>query len=201
WREEHVAEDAFAFEVEAAFDCPDARDPTWHERLVPVRPPAHVLDVLEELADRRVVAVADALHDGPGIPAAQRGADGEPREARRQAVPVALRAHPALPDRLCSPAPGLGGISAGGIEDGDVLHVPVAERGMRDEPGQAAADHGDVPDRGHLTEPANRPCTKYRWKAKKTASGMTREMNDAGAMMSMFAPNWRRLEKIATVIG
>ena len=55
-------------------------------------------------------------------------------------------------------------------------------------------DHLDGPPSDihvYLTEPASRPCTKYRWNAKKTPSGTIIDRNDAGAMMSMFEPNWR----------
>ncbi len=31
---------------------------------------------------------------------------------------------------------------------------------MCDEAGEAAADDGDIPDRGHFTEPASNPWTK-----------------------------------------
>src|ERR671935_209392 len=64
---------------------------------------------------------------------------------------------------------------------------------------EAAADHSDATV--HFTEPASSPCTKYRWNAKNTTSGIASETNAAGAMMSMFDPNSVSWEKIATVIG
>src|ERR671935_2077702 len=64
---------------------------------------------------------------------------------------------------------------------------------------EAAADHSDATV--HFTEPASSPCTKYRWNAKNTTSGIASDTNAAGAMMSMFDPNSVSWEKMATVIG
>src|SRR5207253_10338962 len=74
----------------------------------------------------------------------------------------------------------------------------VQQRQIRDEAGEAAADDGY---RRHFTLPASNPWTKYRWNAKNTASGMTSEMNEAGAITSMLVPNSRSCPEIQTVIG
>src|SRR5205823_570657 len=145
------------------------------------------IDVLEELVDRRVVAVEERLDERPRPP--RRGTHREPRERGRRDVPVALRAHAPLADRGGAHAPGRRriGIRA---EDRDLVRLEpaVPERGVADQRGEPVAD-----DRGghYLTEPASRPCTKERWEAKKTPSGMISDRNEAGAIRSMFVPNWR----------
>ena len=123
---------------------------------------------------------------------------------------VGLGAHPSLADRGRLPAPLLGRVGVQ-PEDDDLLggEAAVPEGRERGERRQPAADDRcalsrvgrGCPRPAHLTEPASRPWTKYRWNAKNTASGTISEMNDAGAIRSMLAPNWRRLLKIATVIG
>ncbi len=45
------------------------------------------------------------------------------------------------------------------------------------------------------------PCTKCRWKAKKTATGTTSERNAPGASTSMLLPNCRIWDWSATVSG
>ena len=78
----------------------------------------------------------------------------------------------------------------------------MAQRRVGDEPAEPGADDRDARcHAAYFTEPASRPWTKYRWKAKKTASGSASETNAAGAISSMFEPNWRSCVKIATVIG
>src|SRR5262249_31408822 len=105
-----------------------------------------------------------------------------------------------LPDGRGAAAPGSGGIRLG-REDRDLALVDaaLAERQVAHEAGQPAADDRDP--RHHFTEPASSPWTKYRWKAKNTASGITSEMNDAGAIRSMLVPNSRSCPAIHTVIG
>src|SRR5262249_50645973 len=157
------------------------------------------LDVREELVDRRVVAVSEALDERPRVERAHRVPYRETRERRGQAVAVALGPHPTLADRAGADAPRGGGVEPRGAEHGYLVgrDPTVDESGVRDEAGEPSADDRTPCRRAHLTEPASRPCTKYRWKAKKTASGTISEMNEAGAIRSMFAPNWRRFEKIA----
>ena len=147
-RHEHVTEHAGIAHLEAAVDRPDAVDPTLDDRAVPPRSLAQLVDVLEELRHRRVVAAAHALHERPRVAAPERRAHGEPRERGGQAVPVALGAHPPLPDRLRAPPPGGRRVASARVEDRDVLDPRVTQRGMRDEPGQPAADDRHLP-RGH----------------------------------------------------
>ena len=45
------------------------------------------------------------------------------------------------------------------------------------------------------------PCTKYRWKAKNTASGTSIEMNDPGPITLMFDENAPICSRSAYVIG
>ena len=77
-------------------------------------------------------------------------------------------------------------------QPGVAVHLEVRARDVgagRRLPGEDHLDRAGTQVHCYLTEPASRPCTKYRWNAKNTTSGMTRDMNDAGAMMSMFEPN------------
>ena len=89
-RDEDVAERATAVELEPAGDGDDPLHARRNDVLAPAAPGAQCLDVVEELADGRVVAVADAVDERPHRPAPGRFADGQARERRRQAVPVAL---------------------------------------------------------------------------------------------------------------
>ena len=104
---------------------------------------------------------------------------------------VALGAHQLLPDRGCSGPPRSRRVRVV-AEHRDLrrLEAAVTERRVRDEPAEPGAD--DRYPRCHetyLTEPASRPWTKYRWNAKKTASGRASDTNAAGAISSMFEPN------------
>ncbi len=116
-----------------------------------------LLDVREKVVDRRVVAVADAAHERHERAACTRVAHCEPRERRRQAVTVALRAHVRLPDRG-RPAPPGGRRVCLRCEHRDVLHPVAPKRQIRDEAGQPTADDRDAWH--YFTEPASNPCTK-----------------------------------------
>jgi hypothetical protein len=88
-----------------------------------------------------------------------------------------------------------GGTAAHARGDAGRPHTPARATGWFAKPcGTGAAA-------GYLTEPASMPLTKNRWKARNTASGIASDKNDAGAISSMFEPNWRVWEKIATVNG
>ena len=127
------------------------------EASVPAAPRAQPLDVREELAHGRVVAVEQRADERHGRAASDRRAEGEPGERRRQAVPVALGAHLALPDR-CSPTPERPRRVVVRAEDGDLLRLELAAQGLvRREPGEAGPDDRDT---HYLTEPASSPWTK-----------------------------------------
>ena len=81
-REEDVREDAAPVELEAAVHGPDALDAGPAEALVPAGLVPQLVDVVEELVDGRVVAVAGALgraerRCGAGRPRARRGPGNE----------------------------------------------------------------------------------------------------------------------------
>ena len=201
--EQDVAEDAVPVELEAALHRPHPLDPRPPEALVPAAARAQLVDVVEEELDGRPVAVADAEDERREVPPPRRLPRGEAGERGRPAVPVALRAHQPLADRGRARPPGSGRVGVV-AEDGDLgrLEAAVAQRRVGDEPAEPGADDGDARCHGsYFTEPASRPWTKYRWNAKKTASGIASETNAAGAISSMFEPNWRSCVKIATVIG
>ena len=158
---QHVHEDAMAVDVEPALDCAHALDSRLHEAVVPARPHADVLDVLEELVDGRVVPVGHAPRERGDRLAPPRRPNGEPGERRRRNVAVALRAHAPLADRLRALAPRRRGIGAV-AEDDDLLRrePAVAQRRVRAEPRQASADDCTRRVHGYLTEPASSPWTK-----------------------------------------
>ena len=97
--DEDVPEDAVAADLEAVRDGRDPLDPGDDDALVPAAPLAQLGDVAEELVHGRPVAVAGAEHERREVASPQCLAHREPRERGRSAVPVALRAHPPLPDR------------------------------------------------------------------------------------------------------
>jgi hypothetical protein len=103
---------------------------------------------------------------------------------------VALGAHVALANRRGADTPCGCGIRVR-AEHGYFgrLEPPFSEGCICDEAGQAASDDRARSRHGYLTDPARRPWTKYRWKAKKTMSGIASETNVAGAMISMLVPN------------
>jgi hypothetical protein len=103
---------------------------------------------------------------------------------------VALGAHPPLANCGRANAPGGCGVRVGSEHDDfGRLKASFSKSGKGDKPGQAASDDRTYFRHRYLTEPARRPWTKYRWKAKKTMRGITSETKVAGAMISMFAPN------------
>src|SRR5919108_6432738 len=189
-RDQHVAEDALAVELEAAVDCAHAADPLRHDALVPSAVLADLGDVVEELLDGRVVAVEERRDERCGAPVPNGAANCEPGPRGRRRVPVALRAHARLPDGGGARPPRGGRIRVC-VENGDLARFepPMPEGCIRDEAGQPAADDPDLSRHCYLTEPAKRPCTKKRWNAKKTTSGIASEMNVAGAIRSTLAPN------------
>src|SRR6478735_2832881 len=76
------------------------------------------------------------------------------------------------------------------------VHLEVRARDIgagRRLPGEDHLDRAGAQVHRYLTEPASRPCTKYRWNEKNTTSGMIRDMKDAGAMMSMFGCVFRAI--------
>src|SRR5262249_22610764 len=148
-----------AVDREAAVDGTDALDPSPNEPLCPAARDAELLDVGQEVFDRRVVAVDQARDERRHRPPSPRLAHREPRERRREAVAVALRAHVGLPDGRGAAAPGSAGIRLG-REDRDLALVDaaLAERQVAHEAGQPAADDRDP--RHHFTEPASSPWTK-----------------------------------------
>ena len=143
----------------AAVDDADAVDACKAHAVVPAAGRAELLDVLEELADSRVVAVADASHERSDRPAPARLANREPWERGRQAVAVAFRAHVRLANCRRAPAPGRCRVALL-CENGDLVRLDTsATQGqVRDEPDESAADDRDAAV--HLTEPASSPSTK-----------------------------------------
>ena len=156
-REQHVREALAAVELEAAVDGSHALDAPPHEALVPAGALAHVRGVLEELVDRRPVAVAGAQRERRRATPPPRRAHREPGERGRRDVPVALRAHPPLPDRARPRGPRLGRVGAV-AEDDDLVRLEpsVTQRRVRAEAGEPASDDRD----SHFTEPARSPWTK-----------------------------------------
>src|SRR3954470_6575819 len=67
--------------------------------------------------------------------------------------------------------------------------------------GSASGEEANAEPPRYLTEPARMPCTKYRWKAKNTASGTSIEMNEPGPITLMFEENARICSRSAYVIG
>ena len=205
-----MREGPLAVQLEAAADGLDPRDSAMPKAGVEPTSLANVGRVGEKIFDTGVVAARCGLKERSHRPAPPGRTEGEPRKVGRRKMTVGLGAHPSLPDRgrLLTPLLGRVGMRP---EDDDLFpgQAAVPEGRERCERSQAAADDRcslsrvgrGCPRQAHLTEPARRPWTKYRWNAKNTASGTSNEMNDAGAIRSMFAPNWRRLLKIATVIG
>ena len=108
---------------------------------------------------------------------------------------VALGAHPPLANGRRANAPCCSRIRVRSEHDYlGRFNAPFPEGCIGDEPGEPASDNGAHLRHRYFTDPARRPWTKYRWNAKKTMSGITRETKVAGAMISMFAPNcasWR----------
>ena len=151
-----------AVELEAAVDRAHALDARAADARRPSRVRvAQLLDVLEELLDGRVVAVADATRRAARRRRAAAPRAPRARERRRQAVPVALRAHRALPDRgrarRATPPPG----SASVAEDGDLVRLErrrgAASRTRRSRPSPPPTI---ATRRDHFTEPARSPWTK-----------------------------------------
>ena len=73
------------------------------EAPVPAAPLAQLLDVREELLDRRVVAVEQRRDERPRERRRDAARTASPGNDVGEAVPVALGAHLALPDRRCPP--------------------------------------------------------------------------------------------------
>ena len=189
--DQHVFERPFAVELEPAVDGADPLDPTLHEALLPAALVDDAVGMPDEVLDQRVVAVGRRLQHRLERPLTQRLAHREPRKRCRCHVAVGLRPHPLLPYRSGPLPPGGGRVLV--RSEHRQLFGPdpsVPERRVARDCGEATSDdctaHG-----AYLTEPASSPCTKYRWKAKKTASGTISEMNDAGAITSMLVPNSR----------
>ena len=159
--EQDVLKDALPVQPEAALHRPHLLDASDAQPRVPGRPLPQLLHVLEEGADGRVVAVANALEERRGRAAMQRVPNGQSRPGGREAVPVALRAHLALSNRRGTTPPGRGRVDLG-AEDGDLLRLdPAVEEGrVGDEADQSAADDRAAVPFGHFTEPARSPCTK-----------------------------------------
>jgi hypothetical protein len=143
-RDENVPEPAVLVELELVGEGADAGDARTAEARVPAGLLAKLGDVLEEGGDGRVVPVDERLQEGNDGAVPNRLANGEPGERRREAVTVALRAHTLLADRRRAHAPRSRGIRVG-PEDEDLarLDPAVAERRLRGEPGEAAADDRD----------------------------------------------------------
>ena len=157
-REQDVAEGAVRIELEAAVDRPHLLHTGLPPAPVPAAPVAQLVDVAEELVDRRPVAVADAQEERDRRPAPRRLPRGEAGEAGRVAVAVALGAHALLADRGRTHAPRPGRIVRV-AEDGDLLRVEpgVTQRRVRDEAAEPGTDDGAARHPRYLTEPASRP--------------------------------------------
>ena len=126
--------------------------------LVPAVRAAQLLDVVEELADGRVVAVAHALHERPRVAPPERRADREPGEATSAG---SARRSPSASAAGGSPRPGAATrrrVGARGVEDRHVVRLDAAvhERRVRDEAGQAAADDRARPRDGRVISPSRR---------------------------------------------
>ena len=92
-RQQDVAEDAVAVEIEATVGCQHTLDPRAAEALVPAAALPQLVDVAKEGRDARPVAVADA-EDQRGQVAPPDGlARRQARERRGPAMAVALGAH------------------------------------------------------------------------------------------------------------
>ena len=132
-------------ELEAAVDGGHAVDPIGHDARVPAASPAKLVDVAQELVDRRSVAVAGGLHERRQLAASNRLSGREARERPRVAVAVALGAHAHLADRRGARTPRADGVRIG-VEDRNLgrLDTSVPEGLVGDEAGQAAADDRDA---------------------------------------------------------
>ena len=143
-------------------------------------------DVVEELLDRRVEAVAHAGTSGTNDLCRRAARTARPGNDVGRQWPSLSERISRLPDRAARPAKRRG-VSVG-REDGDRFRLdrPVEQRQVGDEPGEPTADNCERPPASHFTEPASSPWVKYRWNAKNTARGIASEMKDAGAIMSML---------------
>ena len=156
--------DARAVELEAAVDRADALDRAARTTASSQpRPRAQLVDVLEELGDGRVVAVADALHERPRVAAA-----GTPTRTARPGNEVG-RQWPSLSERIrrcridsARRRHAAAGSRAAGIEDGDVLDARrgAASRTRRTRRARRRRSRTSREAIAHLTEPASSPWTK-----------------------------------------
>ena len=159
--DEHMAKAAGVVELAAALDGRDPLHALSPKALVPPALGADLVDVLEELAHSRVIAVEPALHEWNRALATERRADREPRKRARRAMAVALGAHATLANRR-RPHPPLAGrvgvrsehVDFGGSES------PVSEGCIADEAREPPADNRALLRAAHFTEPARSPCTK-----------------------------------------
>ena len=116
---------------------------------------------------------------------------------------VALRAHRPLPDRRRSLPPGSGRVGVV-AEDGDLrrLEPAVAQRRVRGEPAEPGADDRSARCHGLLYRAGEQALDEVALEGEEDRQRHARATRTtAGAISSMFEPNWRSCEKIATVIG
>jgi hypothetical protein len=142
--EENVREPPLPVDLKPIPDGADTLDPHGTQALVPAATVPQCGHVVEELLDRRVVAVEDRLHKRPQAAAAVDRANRETREGGCEAVAVALRAHRPLIDRAGAATPGLGGI-ASRAEHRDLarLQPAVAKRDIGAEGRESRSHDGD----------------------------------------------------------
>jgi hypothetical protein len=160
-REQNVREDAALVQREPTLGRPNAADARALEALVPIRLETKLLDMLQELLDRRVEAVADALGQRYDASPSKRRPHRKAREGGRPAMAVALGPHPPLTDRRRANAPGGSRIPVCS-EHGYFgrLEPPFSEGCIGDEPGEPASDDPAHSRHCYFTEPASRPWTK-----------------------------------------
>ena len=203
-RDQHVRERPFAVELEAAVDGAHARDATLDEARLPaasLRAPRSACATKSSTV--RVVAVGDRLGERPHASrAATPRAPRAPGTTRRGEMPVRLRAHPPLADRLGAPAPHRGRVVVR-AEDRDLLRPRSrragASRSRRAPRARCRRSHSAwrLLDASRRAAPARSTAGTRRTRRAGRAS----EMNDAGAITSMIVPNSRSWPKIQTVIG
>jgi hypothetical protein len=140
-RQQDVAKDAVAVELEAALGHRDTCDPRAVEALVPAAALPQLVDVPKERRYGRPIAVADAEDQRGQIASPDGLARRETWKRRGPAMAVALGAHRPLPDRRRSLPPGSCRVGVV-AEHGDLrrLEPAVAQRGVRDEPAEPGAD-------------------------------------------------------------
>ena len=182
----------------------DALDALGAHRVVPAAPLAQLLDVARGTPRRSGGSGRSTLcNERP---------DGAPRRAARTASPgnEVGRQCPSLSERIRRWR-----IAAARRRQAAAGSAPSRRRPRSRRPGcrrgssvaYATKPASPPPTIAHsrrrLISPSRRaaPARSSAGRRRTRPAGSRSEKNEAGAIRSMFEPNWRRLEKIATVIG